>query len=119
MMHHSTFLKRLMDEGKIKIKEDNEFKNKSVTFHDSCYLGRGNDIYEAPREVINALQVELKEMKRSRSKGMCCGAGGAQMFKEEEKGTMRVNTLRTEQALETEPEIIAAACPFCMTMMTD
>ncbi len=119
VMHHSTFLKRLMDEGKIIIKEDNEFKNKSVTFHDSCYLGRGNDIYEAPREVINALQVELKEMKRSRSKGMCCGAGGAQMFKEEEKGTMRVNTLRTEQALETEPEIIAAACPFCMTMMTD
>ncbi len=119
VMHHSTLLKQLIDEGKIKVKEDNEFKDKKITFHDSCYLGRGNDIYEAPREVIASLNAEIKEMKRSRSKGMCCGAGGAQMFKEEEKGTTRVNIFRTEQALETEPEIIASACPFCMTMMTD
>jgi len=119
VMHHSTFLNQLIQEGKIKIKEDNEFKDKKVTFHDSCYLGRGNDIYEAPREVISSLQVELLEMKRSKSKGMCCGAGGAQMFKEEEPGKERVNELRTEQALETNPDIIAAGCPFCMTMMTD
>ncbi len=119
VMHHSTLLKQLIDEGKIKVKEDNEFKDKKITFHDSCYLGRGNDVYEAPREVIASLNAEIKEMKRSRSKGMCCGAGGAQMFKEEEKGTTRVNILRTEQALETEPEVIAAGCPFCMTMLTD
>ncbi len=119
VMHHSTFLKQLIDEGKIKVKEDNEFKNKKVTFHDSCYLGRGNDVYEAPREVLASLNAEIREMKRSRSKGMCCGAGGAQMFKEEEKGNTRVNIFRTEQALETEPEVIASACPFCMTMMTD
>ncbi len=119
VMHHSTFLKQLIAKGKIKVKDDNEFKNKKVTYHDSCYLGRGNDIYEAPREVISSLNAEIKEMKRSRSKGMCCGAGGAQMFKEEEKGDTRVNILRTEQALETEPDVIASACPFCMTMMTD
>jgi len=119
VMHHSTFLKQLLDEGKISVKDDNEFKGKKITYHDSCYLGRGNEVYEAPREVIASLNAEIREMKRSRSKGMCCGAGGAQMFKEEEKGSMRVNIFRTEQALETEPEVIASACPFCMTMLTD
>lgn len=119
VMHHSTLLKQLIDEGKVKVKEENEFKGKKITFHDSCYLGRGNDVYEAPREVIASLNAEINEMKRSRSKGMCCGAGGAQMFKEEEKGATRVNILRTEQALETEPEVIASGCPFCMTMLTD
>ena len=118
-MHHSTFLNQLISEGKIKVSEANEFKDKKITYHDSCYLGRGNDIYEAPREVINSLHADIREMKRSRSKGMCCGAGGAQMFKEEEKGNMRVNELRTEHALETSPDVIASACPFCMTMMTD
>ncbi|HXH19177.1 MAG TPA: heterodisulfide reductase-related iron-sulfur binding cluster [Chitinophagales bacterium] len=119
VVHHSEFLKQLIEEGKIRVKDDHEFKNKKITYHDSCYIGRGNDIYEAPREVIASLHVRIREMKRSRSRGMCCGAGGAQMFKEEEKGKMRVNILRTEQALETHPDIIASACPFCMTMMTD
>jgi len=119
VVHHSEFLQQLIAEGKIKVKDDNVFKGKKITFHDSCYLGRGNDVYEAPREVLASLSAEIREMKRSRSKGMCCGAGGAQMFKEEEKGTTRVNILRTEQALETETEVIASACPFCMTMLTD
>ena len=96
-----------------------EFSGKKITYHDSCYLGRGNDVYEAPRKVIQSLQADIREMKRSRSKGMCCGAGGAQMFKEEEDGDQRVNALRTEHAMETGAEIIASACPFCMTMMTD
>ena len=119
VMHHATFLKQLLDEGKIKIKEDNQFKGKKITYHDSCYLGRGNDIYEAPRELVSSLKADIKEMQRNRSKGMCCGAGGAQMFKEEEAGTKRVNQLRTEHAMETGAEVIASACPFCMTMMTD
>jgi len=119
VIHHTTFLQQLIDEGQIKMKEGGIFKGKKITYHDSCYLGRGNEVYEAPREVIASLNAEIREMKRSRSKGMCCGAGGAQMFKEEEKGDMRVNIFRTEQALETEPDIIASACPFCMTMMSD
>ena len=118
-MHHSTFLNQLISEGKVKVKEDNPFASQKITYHDSCYLGRGNEVYEAPREVIATLKADIKEMKRSRSQGMCCGAGGAQMFKEEEPGTQRVSSLRTEHALETGAEIIASACPFCMTMMTD
>ncbi len=117
--HHSEFLKQLIDTGKIKVKDGNEFAGKKIAYHDSCYIGRGNDIYESPREVIASLKADIREMERSRSKGMCCGAGGAQMFKEEEKGNTRVNILRTEQALETEPDVIASACPFCMTMITD
>ena len=85
----------------------------------SCYLGRANNIYEAPRKVLEALDAELHEMKRCRSNGFCCGAGGAQMFKEEEKGNKRVNTERTEEAVATGATIIAAACPFCNTMLTD
>jgi len=119
VMHHSTFLKELIDTGKLTIKEDSEFKGKTITYHDSCYLGRGNDIYEAPREVIEALNVEVKEMKRCRTKGLCCGAGGAQMFKEEESGKKRVNIERIEDALGTNPDVIASACPFCMTMLED
>jgi len=119
VVHHSEFLQQLLAEGRIRVKDEHDFKSKKITYHDSCYLGRGNDVYEAPREVLASLQAELREMKRCRSKGMCCGAGGAQMFKEEEKGTMRVNIFRTEQALETQPDVIASACPFCMTMLTD
>lgn len=119
VIHHSVFLQQLIAEGKIKLNDNNEFSNKKITYHDSCYLGRGNDVYEAPREVIASLKAQIREMKRSRSKGMCCGAGGAQMFKEEEKGAMRVNIFRTRQALETAPDVIASACPFCMTMLTD
>jgi Fe-S oxidoreductase len=101
------------------MKGGGEFKGKRITYHDSCYLGRANDVYEAPREVLQALDVALVEMKKSRKNGLCCGAGGAQMFKEPEKGNKDVNIERTEQALETTPEYIAAACPFCLTMLTD
>ena len=110
---------QLIDEGKIQLDSGQPFKGKTVTFHDSCYLGRGNDIYEAPREVLQALDVDLVEMRRSRSRGLCCGAGGAQMFKDSEPGNKEVNDERTEEALETNPDIIASACPFCMTMMSD
>ena len=119
VIHHATFLQSLIDEGKIVIKEGGAFKGKKITYHDSCYLGRANGIYEAPRKVLEALDGELVEMKRCRSNGLCCGAGGAQMFKEEEKGDVRINIERTEEALETGATIIAAACPFCNTMLTD
>jgi Fe-S oxidoreductase len=119
VIHHSVFLQQLIDEGKIKLKEGGEFKGKKITYHDSCYLGRANNIYEAPRKVLEALDAELIEMKRCRSNGLCCGAGGAQMFKEEEKGTIRVNFERTNEAIATGAQFIAAACPFCNTMLTD
>lgn len=119
VIHHASFLQQLIDEGKIKMTEGGSFKGKKITYHDSCYLGRANDIYEAPRKVLEALDVSLVEMKRCRSNGLCCGAGGAQMFKEEEKGDTRINFERTNEALETGATVIAAACPFCNTMMTD
>lgn len=119
VIHHSIFLQHLIDEGKIKMKEQGSFKGKKITYHDSCYLGRANNIYEAPRKVLEALDAELVEMKRCRSKGFCCGAGGAQMFKEEERGAKRINTARTEEAIGTGATIIASACPFCNTMLTD
>ena len=119
VIHHAVFLQQLIDEGKIKLREEGGFKGKKITYHDSCYLGRANNIYDAPRKVLEALDAELIEMKRCRSNGLCCGAGGAQMFKEEEKGVTRVNLERTKEALQTGASIIAAACPFCNTMMTD
>lgn len=119
VIHHTTFLQSLIDEGKIKMKEGGAFKGKKITYHDSCYLGRSNNIYEAPRKVLEALDAELVEMKRCRSNGLCCGAGGAQMWKEEEKGTTRVNFERTDEAIGTGADIIASACPFCNTMLTD
>jgi heterodisulfide reductase subunit D len=119
VVHHATFLQQLIDEGKIKMKEDGVFKGKKITYHDSCYLGRANDIYEAPRKVLEALDVELVEMKRCKTNGLCCGAGGAQMFKEEEKGTIRINEERASEAIGTGAGIIASNCPFCMTMLSD
>ncbi|MEP6676524.1 MAG: (Fe-S)-binding protein, partial [Ferruginibacter sp.] len=119
VIHHAVFLQQLIDEGKIKMTEGGSFKGKKITYHDSCYLGRANNIYEAPRKVLEAMDIALVEMKRCRSNGLCCGAGGAQMFKEEEKGTIRVSAERTGEALETGASIIAAACPFCNTMLTD
>ncbi len=118
VVHHTQFLKELVDEGKISL-EGGTYKGKRITYHDPCYLGRANNVYEAPRELIKKLDAELVEMKNCKSRGLCCGAGGAQMFKEAEKGDKEVNIERTEQALEIKPEIIAAACPFCNTMMTD
>jgi len=119
VIHHTSFLQQLINEGKIKMQEGGSFKGKKITYHDSCYLGRANDIYEAPRKVLEALDAELIEMKRCRSNGLCCGAGGAQMFKEEEKGTTRINIERGKEAIDTGASIIASACPFCNTMMTD
>ncbi|MDW3650706.1 MAG: (Fe-S)-binding protein [Bacteroidia bacterium] len=119
VIHHSTFLQELIDAGKVNLKGGGSFKGKKITFHDSCYLGRANGIYEAPRKVLEALDADLAEMKRCRTKGLCCGAGGAQMFKEAENGKKEINVERAEEALETGAKIIAAGCPFCMTMMTD
>ncbi len=119
VIHHSVFLQNLIDDGKIIMKEGGSFKGKKITYHDSCYLGRANNIYEAPRKVLQALDIELVEMKRCKSNGLCCGAGGAQMFKEEEKGDIRINNERTRDALESGAAIIAAACPFCNTMLSD
>ncbi len=118
VVHHTQFLKSLLDEGRLTI-EGGQFKGKRITFHDPCYLGRANNVYEAPRDLIKKLDAELVEMKNCRKKGLCCGAGGAQMFKEPEQGNKDVNIERTEQALEVQPNIIAAGCPFCNTMMTD
>jgi Fe-S oxidoreductase len=119
VVHHTVFLQQLIDEGKIRLKEGGSFKGKKITYHDSCYLGRGNDIYDAPRKILEALDAELVEMKRCKSRGLCCGAGGAQMFKEEEKGTTRINFERTHEAIETSAAFIASACPFCNTMLAD
>ena len=118
IMHHTQLLKRLVEEERLQI-EGGSFRGKRITFHDPCYLGRGNGVYEAPRTLISKLDAELVEMRNCKSKGLCCGAGGAQMFKESEKGVKEINIERTEQALEVTPDIIAAACPFCNTMMAD
>lgn len=119
VIHHSQFLQKLINDGKLTIEGNEVFKGKRITFHDPCYLGRGNNVYEAPRVLIEKLDAELVEMKRCRTRGLCCGAGGAQMFKEPEPGRKDINIERTEEALETAPQIIATGCPFCNTMMTD
>ncbi len=118
VIHHTEFIKTLIDEGRITI-DKKKYAGKRITFHDPCYLGRANNVYEAPRDLIKALGVNLVEMKRNKSNALCCGAGGAQMFKEPEKGTKDINIERTEDALEVKPDIIATGCPFCNTMMTD
>lgn len=118
VIHHTQFLKSLLEEGRLRV-EGGKFKGTRITFHDPCYLGRANGEYEAPRELLQKLEVELVEMKRCRTKGLCCGAGGAQMFKEPEEGNKDINIERVEEALEIQPKIIAAACPFCNTMLTD
>ena len=118
VIHHTQLLRDLLEEGKMTIAEGT-FKGKRITYHDPCYLGRANNIYEAPRELIQKLDAELVEMKSCKSRGLCCGAGGAQMFKEPEQGSKDINIERTEQAIETKPDIIAAGCPFCNTMLSD
>ncbi len=118
VVHHTQFINQLLDEGRFTM-EGGQYKGRRITYHDPCYLGRGNNIYEAPRDLIRKLDAELVEMKSCKKRSLCCGAGGAQMFKEPEKGNMDINVKRTEEALETKAEIIASACPFCNTMMTD
>ena len=118
VMHHSQFLQLLLDEGRLKV-QGGAFKGKRISYHDPCYLGRANDVYEAPRQVIARLDGLMVEMKRSRANGLCCGAGGAQMFKEAEPGNQEVNVARTEDVVEVQPNVVAAACPFCMTMLRD
>ncbi|QDA62494.1 (Fe-S)-binding protein [Hymenobacter jejuensis] len=148
VIHHSTFLQQLINEGRVKVEGGESYKGRRITFHDSCYLGRANNIYEAPRAVLEALDADLVEMKRSKANGLCCGAGGAQMWKEPEPGKKDINIERTEEALATldgnaaaldnlygvesgnagatpapkgngQNSIIAVGCPFCMTMMSD
>lgn len=119
VIHHTQLLQQLINEGRLKMKEGGAFEGKRITYHDSCYLGRGNGVYEAPRSVLEALDNELVEMKRSRTKGLCCGAGGAQMFKEEENGSHRINVERVRDVVETGAPILAANCPFCTIMMND
>ena len=118
VLHHTQFIKELISSKKLEIK-DSDYKNKRITFHDPCYLGRANSEYSAPRDVLKTLNATLLEMKRSKATALCCGAGGAQMFKEPEKGDKDINELRTEDALQTNPDIIATGCPYCMTMMSD
>ncbi len=118
VIHHTQFLQKMIAEGKLTIKSD-IFKDKKITFHDPCYLGRGNGEYEAPRAVLKAIPSLKVEMERHKSRALCCGAGGGQMFKEAEKGDKEIFIERTEEAIATGADIICTACPFCMTMMTD
>jgi len=118
VIHHTQFLNNLLKDGRLTV-EGGVFNGKKITYHDSCYLGRVNGIYEAPRELIEALDGQLVEMKRCKTNGLCCGAGGAQMFKEDEAGDKRINIERTEDILETGADIVAANCPFCITMLSD
>lgn len=118
VMHHSQYLQQLIDSGQLKV-DGGAFEGKTITYHDSCYLGRANEVYEAPRSVLKELDGTLAEMADNKSKGLCCGAGGAQMFKENEKGDRRINSARTDQVLDTNPNIVAANCPFCITMLQD
>jgi Fe-S oxidoreductase len=119
VIHHSQLIQQLIDEGKLKAEGGESFKGKRITYHDPCYLGRGNNVYEAPRKALEILDTELVELKRCKSNGLCCGAGGAQMFKEPEKGNKDINIERMDDILESKASIVAAACPFCMTMLSD
>lgn len=119
VIHHSELLQQLINDGKVGMKEGGSFKGRKITYHDSCFLGRANNVYEAPRKVLEALDAELVEMKRCKTKGLCCGAGGAQMFKDAEPGKKEINIERTEEALSTGANTIAVGCPFCLTMMSD
>ena len=118
VVHHTQLLDQLIKDGRIKVEKD-RYKGKKITFHDPCYLGRANKEYTAPRSLINSVKADLKEMKSCKEKALCCGAGGAQMFKESEKGNQEINIKRTKQAINTNAKIIAAGCPFCNTMLSD
>lgn len=119
VIHHTELIAQLIAANKLAVAEGGSFRGKRIAFHDPCYLGRGNGVYEAPRIALEQLDADLVEMKRCRSNGLCCGAGGAQMFKEPEKGKKDVNMERMDDVLDAKAEIVAAACPFCMTMLRD
>lgn len=119
VIHHTQLIQSLIDEGKLKPNDGHAFKGKKITYHDPCYLGRANEVYEAPRKVLETLDTDLVELKRCRSNGLCCGAGGAQMFKEPEAGNKDINLERIEDVIESKADVVAAACPFCMTMLRD
>jgi len=117
VLHHTEYISNLLDEKKLSLSSSLDYKK--LTYHDPCYLGRANDIYDAPRKLIDSLNIEFTEMPRNKRKSFCCGAGGAQMFKESENGEFEINIVRTEEALKTNANVIATSCPFCNTMMTD
>jgi len=119
IIHHTQLIQNLIDEGKLKPADNNVFKGKKITYHDPCYLGRANEVYEAPRKVLESLDAQLIELKRCKSNGLCCGAGGGQMFKEPEPGAKDINIERIEEVIDAQPQVVAAACPFCMTMLKD
>ncbi len=119
VIHHTQLIQQLIDEGRLKTEGGESFKGKRITYHDACYLGRGNNVYEAPRAALETLDADLVEMKRCRSNGLCCGAGGAQMFKEPERGNKDINAERIEDVIQANAQIVASACPFCMTMLRD
>jgi heterodisulfide reductase subunit D len=119
VLHHTQYLQQLINEGRLKLQEGGEFKGKKITYHDSCYLGRANGVFEAPRALLEALDTDLVELKRSKTNGLCCGAGGAQMFKEDEPGDKRINLERSEEIIASNANIVAANCPFCITMLQD
>jgi Fe-S oxidoreductase len=119
VIHHSELIDQILKQNRETVHLNDTFNGKKITYHDSCYLGRANNIYHPPRDVVHAIHAELKEMGRHHSDALCCGAGGSQMFKDSEAGQKDINIERTEEALQTRPEIIATACPFCMTMLSD
>lgn len=119
VIHHTQLIQNLIDTGKLKPLDNNVFKGKKITYHDACYLGRANEVYEAPRKVLESLDAQLIELKRCKSNGLCCGAGGGQMFKEPEPGKKDINIERIEEVIDAKPQVVAAACPFCMTMLKD
>lgn len=119
VVHHIQFLQQLINEGRLKIEGGGEFKGKKITYHDSCYLGRANGVFEAPRVLLETLDADLVELKRSKANGLCCGAGGAQMFKEDEPGDKRINIERSEEIIASGAGVVAANCPFCLTMLQD
>lgn len=119
VIHHTQLIQQLIDEGRLKAEGGESFAGKRITYHDPCYLGRGNGVYEAPRKALEILDADLVEMKRCKTNGLCCGAGGGQMFKESEKGNKDINIERMVDVMETKAQVVAAACPFCMTMLSD